>query len=114
MAGAARRGFSAAVSNDLRTPITSLRLIAEAVEDDVVDARVRAECPREMRGRVDALSALIDDLFELSRPEAGDIAGTRKRVPLDRLLADAFDAMRVRTGGEARRRARPRAAGDRA
>ena len=31
----------AAVSHDLRTPITSLRLLAEAIEDDIVDGRPR-------------------------------------------------------------------------
>ena len=37
-AEAARRSLIAAVSHDLRTPITSLQLLAEAVADDVVDA----------------------------------------------------------------------------
>ena len=38
---AARRDLVAAVSHDLRTPITSLRLLAEAVEDDIVDEPTR-------------------------------------------------------------------------
>ena len=42
----ARRELLAAVSHDLRTPITSLRLLAEAIDDDIVDdddaPRVRA------------------------------------------------------------------------
>ena len=33
----ARRELFAAVSHDLRTPITSLRLLADAIDDDVVD-----------------------------------------------------------------------------
>jgi signal transduction histidine kinase len=32
----ARRDLIAAVSHDLRTPITSLRLLAEAIDDDIV------------------------------------------------------------------------------
>jgi signal transduction histidine kinase len=36
----ARRGLVAAVSHDLRTPITSLRLLAEAVGDDIVDGEL--------------------------------------------------------------------------
>jgi signal transduction histidine kinase len=96
----ARRGLIAAVSHDLRTPITSLRLIAEAVEDDIVDATTRTEYLREMRTHVDALSALIDDLFEFSRLEAGDIAWTMERVRLDRVVAAAVDAMRVQAAAK--------------
>ncbi|HYN52711.1 MAG TPA: histidine kinase dimerization/phospho-acceptor domain-containing protein, partial [Thermoleophilaceae bacterium] len=33
----ARRDLVAAVSHDLRTPLTSLRLLSEAIEDDLVD-----------------------------------------------------------------------------
>src|SRR3954453_20586677 len=95
MAEAARRGLIAAVSHDLRTPITSLRLIAEAVEDDIVDAPVRAEYLLRMRGHVDALSGLIDDLFEFSRLEAGDIAWSMERVRLDEVVEEAVAAMRV-------------------
>ncbi len=38
-AEAARRQLVAAVSHDLRTPIASLRLLVEAVDDDIVDER---------------------------------------------------------------------------
>jgi len=92
---AARRDLVAAVSHDLRTPITSLRLLAEAVEDEIVDERTRASYLARMRTHIDALSALIDDLFELSRLEAGDIRWTLERVPLDELVGETVEAMRV-------------------
>ena len=41
----ARRDLVAAVSHDLRTPITSLRLLAEAVGDDIVDDDERRGVP---------------------------------------------------------------------
>ena len=41
-----RRDLIAAVSHDLRTPITSLRLLTEAIADDVVDERDAARVPR--------------------------------------------------------------------
>jgi signal transduction histidine kinase len=92
---AARRGLVAAVSHDLRTPITSLRLLAEAVRDEIVDADTRRAYLDRMRIHIDALSALIDDLFELSRLEAGDIGWTLQRVPLGELVAETVEAMRV-------------------
>ena len=91
----ARRDLVAAVSHDLRTPITSLRLLAEAVEDEIVDEQTRASYLARMRTHIDALSALIDDLFELSRLEAGDIRWTLERVPLDELVGETVEALRV-------------------
>jgi signal transduction histidine kinase len=92
---AARRDLVAAVSHDLRTPITSLRLLAEAVGDDIVDGEVRRGYLQRMRTHIDALSALIDDLFELSRLEAGDINWSLERVPLRELVGETVEAMRV-------------------
>jgi signal transduction histidine kinase len=91
----ARRDLVAAVSHDLRTPITSLRLLAEAVEDDIVDEDTRRGYLERMRIHIDALSALIDDLFELSRLEAGDISWSLERVPLGELVGETVAAMRV-------------------
>ena len=92
---AARRDLVAAVSHDLRTPITSLRLLAEAVGDDIVDGETRRGYLERMRTHIDALSALIDDLFELSRLEAGDIRWSLERVPLGELVGETVEAMRV-------------------
>ena len=92
---AARRDLVAAVSHDLRTPITSLRLLAEAVGDDIVDGETRRSYLDRMRIHIDALSALIDDLFELSRLEAGDIRWSLERVPLGELVGETVEAMRV-------------------
>jgi signal transduction histidine kinase len=92
---AARRDLVAAVSHDLRTPITSLRLLTEAVQDDIVDGETRRGYLKRMRTHIDALSALIDDLFELSRLEAGDINWSLERVPLAELVGETVEAMRV-------------------
>ena len=93
---AARRDLIAAVSHDLRTPITSLRLLAEAIGDDIFeDPETRRSYLRRMTTHIDALSVLIDDLFELSRLEAGDISWTIEQVPLQELVGETVEAMRV-------------------
>ncbi|MGH2869564.1 MAG: sensor histidine kinase [Solirubrobacteraceae bacterium] len=91
----ARRALVAAVSHDLRTPITSLRLLADAVGDDIVDGELRRSYLGRMRTHIDAVSALIDDLFELSRLEAGDISWSLERVPLGELVEETVEAMRL-------------------
>jgi signal transduction histidine kinase len=91
----ARRRLVAAASHDLRTPITSLRLLAEAVDDELVEGPLRGQYIRRMLTHIEALSALIDDLFELSRLEAGDINWTLEQVALSDLVTETVDAMRV-------------------
>jgi signal transduction histidine kinase len=91
----ARRNLVVAVSHDLRTPITSLRLLAEAVGDDIVDTDTRRRYLDTMTTHIHALGALIDDLFELSRLEAGDIAWSVERVALDELVDETVAAMRM-------------------
>ena len=91
---AARNDLVAAVSHDLRTPITSLRLLVEALDDQVVDERERAAYLSKLRTHVAALAALIDDLFELSRLQAGDLRWSMARVALSELVGETVEAMR--------------------
>jgi signal transduction histidine kinase len=94
-AESARRNLVAAVSHDLRTPMTALRLLTEAIEDDIVDEATRRRYLATMRTHLAALGALTDDLFELSRLEAGDLEWSIQRVALRDLVDEAVDAMRV-------------------
>ncbi|WP_445152140.1 sensor histidine kinase [Baekduia sp. Peel2402] len=90
----ARSRLLAAVSHDLRTPLTALRLLAEAIGDGVVDEHDRGEYARRMGTHLTALSALVDDLFELTRVRSGDLGAMTERVRLDLLVAETVDAMR--------------------
>jgi signal transduction histidine kinase len=94
VAEAARRDLIAAVSHDLRTPLTSLRLLADAIEDELVDPMDRHGHLAQMSVHLASLSALIEDLFELSRLEAGDIQWSMQQVALDELVAETVEAMR--------------------
>jgi signal transduction histidine kinase len=89
-----RRELVASVSHDLRTPITTLRLTAQGLEDEIFEPERRREQLRLIGTHVRALGALIDDLFELSRLEAGDIHWSMEHVHLDELLYETIDAMR--------------------
>jgi signal transduction histidine kinase len=96
----ARRRLIVAVSHDLRTPIASLRVLTEAVEDHIATGATRTRYLREMHTHVAVLAALIDDLFDLARAQAGDEAPTRQRVELGELVSEIVAAMRA--PGEAR------------
>ena len=91
----ARKDLIAAISHDLRTPLTSLRLLAQGIEDGLLDpAQVEQGYAEEMGVHVRSLSAMVDDLFELTRLEAGDIHWSIQRVRLDQLVGETVDAMR--------------------
>jgi signal transduction histidine kinase len=91
----ARRQLVAAASHDLRTPLASLRLLVDAIDDGVVEGETRDRYLAEIRTHVGVLSDLVDDLFELSRIEAGEIAWTMREVELGELIGDTVAAMRV-------------------
>lgn len=82
-----RKDLITAVSHDLRTPLASLRAMVEAVYDGVVtDPSSLRRYAVEMRTSVGQLSAMVDDLFELSQIEAGAIEVERRRVRLDEIV----------------------------
>jgi signal transduction histidine kinase len=90
----ARRQLVAAASHDLRTPLASLRLLVESIDDGVATGETRDRYLKEIRTHVGVLSDLVDDLFELSRIEAGDISWTMRQVELRDLIGDTVAAMR--------------------
>jgi signal transduction histidine kinase len=94
-ADSARRNLVASVSHDLRTPLAALRLMLSAIEDGVVDDSTRDRYLATMHTHVGALGSMIDDLFELSRLEAGDLEWSLRQVELPELVDVTVAAMRV-------------------
>jgi signal transduction histidine kinase len=88
---ASRRELVAWVSHDLRTPLAGIRAIAEALEDGVVDDHeTMRRYHRTLREEADHLADLVDDLFELSRAQAGVLQLELERVSLGDVVSDAL------------------------
>jgi signal transduction histidine kinase len=110
-----RRDLVAWASHDLRTPLTSLRAVAEALADEVVtDEAERRRYLASLSTHVDRLSQLVDDLFELSRIEAGGLALQLEPTFLSDLVGEVLDrfgpgaeAVGVRLVAELPERSRP-------
>jgi signal transduction histidine kinase len=64
----ARRELVAWASHDLRTPLASMQAMIEALDDGLAEP---ADYLPALREQVRVLSALVDDLFELARIDAG-------------------------------------------
>ena len=94
-ADSARRRLVASISHDLRTPLAALRLMLAAIEDELVDEHTRTRYLATMHTHVSALGSMVDDLFELSRLEAGDLEWSIGQVELPELVDETVAAMRV-------------------
>ena len=92
-AEAQRRSLVTAVSHDLRTPLSGLRAMIEAIEDGVADdpATVRRYV-NEMGSSVDSLVELVDDLFELVQLDAGAIQAETERARVEEVVGSALAA----------------------
>jgi signal transduction histidine kinase len=91
-----RRKMLAWLSHDLRTPVSGVLAMAEALEDGVVE---RADDVKEyaglIRGETNRLAGMIDDLFELARIDAGDLRLELEPVPVADVLRNAVLASRA-------------------
>jgi len=93
----ARRDLVAAVSHDLRTPIASARALIEAVADGVTgDAEMEARYLASARGEIEKLGRLVDDLFELSRIDAGMLRLELEEASLRDLISDTLSSFKPR------------------
>ena len=85
---ASRRELVAWISHDLRTPLAGLRAMAEALEDGVADEPWRYH--QQIRAEVERMSAMVGDLFELSRIQAGVLPLAPARISAYDLVSDAI------------------------
>ena len=88
-----RRDLIAWVSHDLQTPLTSMRAVLEALSDGVVDEpemvkRYLLTAQREVM----SLSALIDDLFQMSQLDTGGFPLHRAPSSLSDLVSDTLES----------------------
>ncbi len=92
----ARRDLIAWVSHDLRTPLSSLRLVVDALADGVVqDEATRHRYLATAQAEINSLNSLIDDLFELSQIDTGHVDLKRERTSFSDLVSDTLAALRA-------------------
>jgi signal transduction histidine kinase len=87
----ARRELVSWVSHDLRTPLAGLRAMAEALEDGVVDNP--EVYYKQIGASVERLNQMVEDLFDLSRIQAGVVSHEKQKISLDDLVSDCVAAL---------------------
>src|SRR5262249_55691383 len=91
----ARRDFVANIGHEIRTPLTSIKLLVEtlstAIDEDPESAK---DFLQRIDVEVDGLTQLVRELLELSRIESRRVQLNRRAIPVTDLLERA--AIRLR------------------
>lgn len=97
-----RRDLIAWTSHDLRTPLTSIRVRVEALNDGMIDdSQTQQRFYKDIRADVMALNKLIDDLFELAQLDAGSFRMEKAPYVLGDFISDClqrFQALAAQKG----------------
>jgi signal transduction histidine kinase len=92
-----RRDLIAWVSHDLRTPLTSMRVMIEAMLDGVVqDKETVDRYLGNSVSEIEHLSHLIDDLFELAQLDVGHLEIDFQEASISDLISDTIGSMTVK------------------
>ena len=92
-----RRDLIAWVSHDLRTPLTSMRVMIEAMLDGVVQDKETVDRYLDnSRAEIEHLSHLIDDLFELAQLDVGHLQIDFQQASIRDLISDTIGSMMVK------------------
>jgi two-component system phosphate regulon sensor histidine kinase PhoR len=91
-----RREFVANVSHELRTPLTSIRAMVETLEAGAIDDEaMTADFLGRIVGEVDRLTALVEDLLDLARLEAGRTTLSYSKIDPYDLVQQGADRLRT-------------------
>jgi len=96
-----RRDFLSNVSHELRTPLASIRALVETLEAGAVEtAEEQGEFLSRIRQQTDRLTALVNELLDLSRIESGVIELKPELVDLADIVAEAATLLQTRAETE--------------
>lgn len=89
-----RRDFVTNISHELRTPITSIKALAETLEDGAIEDQAVA---RDFVGRIHQeaghLAQLVEELLQLARVESGQAHLERRRIDLAPVIRRSVDRL---------------------
>ncbi|OFD39042.1 sensor histidine kinase [Bacillus mycoides] len=89
----ARTELIANISHDLRTPMASIQLMVEALQDGLIeDPDMKQQYLKTILNDIQRLSGLINDLFDLSKLELGQEVFHPSLIHVDSILLKVIDS----------------------
>ncbi|WP_144508528.1 sensor histidine kinase [Bacillus mycoides] len=89
----ARKELITNISHDLRTPMTNMQLMIEALQDDLVeDPEMKKQYLVTTLKEIERLSGLINDLLDLSKLELGQVDFYPSLIHIDKVLLDVLES----------------------
>lgn len=95
-ANAAKSVFLANVSHELRTPLAAILGYADLLGRPEVEGEAARSWLEHLERNANHLLAMLDDLLDLSKVEAGQMAARLEPTPIDELARTVFEIFRSR------------------
>ena len=83
------------ISHQIRTPLTSVNLVAQLLRKPGLDEARRRELQRELAEMLSRIDWLITTLLKISRLDAGTVQFQRETAPMEALLRRACEPLEV-------------------
>jgi len=96
----AKSEFLANTSHEIRTPMTAILGFAELMRTPDLPAAALHEHLEVIRRNGEHLLAILNDVLDLSKIEAGEMSVERLATPVPEILADIASLMRVKAAGK--------------
>lgn len=91
-----RKDYVANISHELKTPVTSIRAVAEMLNDDAFSDKLDRKKYYSMILRESMrLEVLIKDMLELSNLQAGNVSVKKDKVDLNDILDEIYEKFEV-------------------
>jgi two-component system sensor histidine kinase KdpD len=89
-----RSALLAAVSHDLRTPLSAVKALAAALAVPELPRDERQELATSIGAEADRLDTMVRNLLDLGRIEGGTLVAVREDVPVDELVGSVLTRLR--------------------
>lgn len=83
------------ISHQLKTPLTSMTVMADLLRDNTLDDRKREEFTRNLQVGLERMEWLVSSLLKLSKMDAGTIIFKKEKVSVPSLIHKAVEPLLV-------------------
>lgn len=83
------------ISHQLKTPLTSMMVMADLLNDPNLSIEKRTEFTRHMREQLERLEWLVSSLLKLSKIDAGTVQFKKEQVNMKTLIEASFDSLLI-------------------